>query len=52
MAYKSVNQYNGKVLRTFDDITDLDKALWMALHIPRFALLPPTTCVAYDRAAR
>jgi len=22
MAYKSVNPYNGKVLRTFDDMTD------------------------------
>jgi hypothetical protein len=27
MAYKSVNPYNGKVLKTFDDMTDLDKAL-------------------------
>jgi len=29
MAYSSVNPYNGKVLRTFDDMTDPDKALWM-----------------------
>ena len=33
MAYSSVNPYNGKVLRTFDDMTDPDKALWMAVPI-------------------
>ena len=30
--------YNGKVLRTLDDMTEPDKALWM---VPPKALTPP-----------
>jgi hypothetical protein len=33
MACISVNPYNGKVLKTFDDMTDPDIALWLVLPI-------------------
>jgi hypothetical protein len=32
MACIGVNPYNGKVLKTFDDMTDPDIALWLVLR--------------------